>query len=91
MILTYEEAKAIRDKLTAKMEPPGAILRAFPKGAMGLTPDHIKASDAYRNARAEYEAARRALQSFNAVFTKVFKKEIQAERADRYSSKPVTV
>ncbi len=47
-------------------------------GPMGLTPDSVKFSPEFRQARADYESAFRALQSLNRRNAKRFAPEIRA-------------
>ena len=75
----YAEAKAARDVLNARVEQAGKVLEGFPKGELGLTPDHIKASPEWRKAKAEFELAFAVLRGFNKTFTKQFKREIRAD------------
>jgi hypothetical protein len=50
---------------------------------MGLTPDHVRATPEWRAAKARSKAAFAALQAFNIVFTRMFAKELRAQRAAR--------
>lgn len=77
---TYEQAKAYQDMLYSALDRANSALQAFPKGALGLTPDSVKASAEFKQANARYQAAFQAVRSFNAWFTKQYKKERQAER-----------
>ena len=54
---------AIQDRVDAA----SAALKTFAKGAMGLTPDAIKASPEYQAAKREYVAAFAALRLRNSV------------------------
>ena len=83
---TYEQAKAHQDSLYALLNAKDSALQEFPKGAMGLTPDSVKASREFKLAKAEYEIAFQAVRKFNAVFTKQYRKEIQAARMERYAN-----
>jgi hypothetical protein len=76
----YIEMKARRDNLSAMVERYSCQLQAFPRHANGLTPDAVKASDAYRQAKANYAYAFGTLRRVNAVFVKVYKRDIKAER-----------
>jgi len=77
---TYAQAKAYQDMLYSALDRADRALQAFPKGVMGLTPDSVKASAEFKQASAKYEAAFQTVRSFNAWFTKQYKKERQAER-----------
>ena len=80
---TVADAKAIRDKLYTEVSAAGAVLKAFPKGPMGLTPDAVKVSTEFRAAKARYAAAFDALRAINAMISKRFVKEQRDERAAR--------
>lgn len=81
---SFEEAKAEQAELEAQVKELGSILRSMSGGdSMGLTPDYIKKSPEWREAKAAYNEAFRELQSFNKWFTKTFKSEIRADRRKR--------
>ena len=52
---------------------------------MGLTPDHIRVLPEWRAAKVRGDKAFKALQNFNVVYVKTFKKELAAQRAQRIS------
>lgn len=81
--MSFEEAVAARDRLEQEASAAGHVLNAFPRGAMGLTPDHVRATPEWRAAKDRYKRAFAALQNFNTVFTKAFAKELRAQRAER--------
>ncbi|MFZ3482053.1 hypothetical protein [Sphingomonas sp. 3-13AW] len=73
-----------RDWLEARERTAAAALGAVPgigSGAMGLTPDDVKAEETYRRAKACHVAAFDRLRDFNRTFTKTFKSELAAQRA----------
>jgi len=81
--MCYEVAKEMQSVLIAHHREASAALRAVPgisSGSMGLTPDAVKASPAYREAREDYHACHEALGRFNRWFFKQYKAEIRAER-----------
>jgi hypothetical protein len=84
---TFEEADAESTRLEQEVSAAGAVLRAFPTGPMGLTPDHVKATPEWRAAKARYERAFAAMRKFNAVFVKVFAKELRAQRDARRAAR----
>lgn len=80
----YVSAKTQRDALQAEVDRTGAALRALSGGgAMGLTPDDVKASPEWQAAKRAYDAAFAALRQFNQRFTKDFAQDIRAERRAR--------
>lgn len=86
--VTYEEAKTMRDTLEANIAKWSEILAAYPRGPMGLTPDHLKQTPEWQHAKAECDKAFEALRRFNRVFVKRFRREIQAERRKRFPAGP---
>lgn len=77
----YVQAKAKRDALDAEATRLGRALKTgFPRSSMGLVSDEVRATPEYRKAKAESDAAFKALQNFNAQFTRRFAKEIRVER-----------
>lgn len=57
-----------RQSLTNKVAEASSALKKFPKGNMGLTPDHIRNSPEYQKAKKEYEIHFQALRSFNTKY-----------------------
>ncbi len=86
MKLTYEQAKARADELDAASKAAGKTLDTFPKGAFGLTPDHVKATPAYITAKAAFDGAFAAQRAFNGWYATAFKKERARDRAARLAS-----
>lgn len=86
MNMSYEEAKTRAEALHQAASEAGAILSGFPKGPMGLTPDHVKATQAYVEAKASYDRSFEALRAFNGWFTKRFKRERSSDRAKRLAA-----
>lgn len=80
---TFEEAKAAVARLDAGVTRTGSTLDAFPKGPMGLTPDAVRATPEWKKAKQEFDAAFADLRKFNAMFAKIFAKELRAERNTR--------
>jgi hypothetical protein len=83
MSLSFAKAKATHDRLNAEVVRTEEVLKTFPTCAMGLTPDAVKFSPEFRNAKQAFNAAFARLRAFNAVFTKTFAKELCAERRER--------
>jgi len=90
MKFTYEQAKARADELDAASKAAGAILNAFPKGAMGMTPDDVKARPDYVAAKAAFERAFAAQRNFNRLYTVAFKQERARDRATRIPAATAT-
>ena len=82
--MTFEQATHMRDIFEAQMKAASVALRAVPgvgSGAMGLTPDSVKASTAYQNAKRRFEWDFDNLRKFNAWYVKTFKTELRKARA----------
>ncbi len=84
--MKFQEVKAAAERAAALSKQYGEVLNAFPKGPLGLTPDHIKFSPAYRQAKAKFDAAFAQERRINAYLSKHFKKELQQERRNRYAT-----
>lgn len=85
--MTFEEAKAQQEIIQSKVDECSATLKEFDKfgkGNMGVTPDHIKAMPEWKQAFQNYHAAFNQLRNFNGWYVKTFKKELRAERANRF-------
>ncbi|MCR8994607.1 hypothetical protein [Brevibacillus laterosporus] len=84
--MTYEEAKAYKQKLEEKNKDDSAKLKAFgkhSKSAMNLTPDHVKVMPEWEKARRAFDHSFTELRNFNAWFVKTFKKEYVNDRRKR--------
>lgn len=79
----FDQAKAKFDRLMAAVDAASEALQQFPKGAMGLTPDAVKASPEFRAAKARFEDANAAGKKYAGPYNKRWKAEIAAERNAR--------
>lgn len=84
--MTFEQAKRRKDELESAYALHGAKLRTYPKTTMGLTPDNVRASTAWRTDKRLFDVAFASLRSFNRAFVKEYKKELRAERASRLAT-----
>lgn len=83
MSVSYEKALSIKAKLEAKLDEASARMRSIEgvgSGPLGLTPDHVKASEAFIWARAEYNDALAELRGFNTEFMRVYGKRYREDR-----------
>lgn len=71
--------QALQNALKAREVTNAAseALRAFPRGAMGLTPDDVKNSLAYKKAKNDYNVAFEKEKAFNQFLTRNYKKEYE--------------
>jgi len=53
------------DAIRAELDAASYALKAFPKGAMGLTPDSVKQSPEWKTAKHRYLVAFEMLRAFN--------------------------
>ena len=81
--MTFAEFIAARDRLDAAVEAASAALQPFPRNAVGLTPDDVKASPEWKAAHAAYWAAHGRLRAFNGLYAPRFKAELRAARQTR--------
>lgn len=84
--MTFAIAKAVQAELERARDDASRALNALAgvgTGAMGLTPDSVKASPDYRAARRAYDQRHADLAAFNARFVKQYATELAADRAAR--------
>jgi hypothetical protein len=93
--ISFDAAKALQAPLVARHDAASTAIQAFtkdvPRGPMGLLPDAVSQSPAYRALRGEYAAANDALLRFNGPFFRQFKKELRIEREARRAVRYGTV
>lgn len=85
----YAAAKAHYDALNLAVEMAGKRLGSINgvgSGPMGLTPDSVKFSPEYREARAAYDRASSMARAFNGAFVREYRRELAEERAARRAS-----
>jgi len=85
--MSYIVAKSAKALLDKALDDASAELQKFDqfKGVMGMTPDHIKASPEFRKAKHAFDVAFQTSRNFNGDFNKRYKKEIAADRRERYN------
>lgn len=82
----FEQAKTKRDHLESVVKHAESALKAIPgvsSGLMGLTPENVRLSTAYRVAKGDFNKAFAALRAFNGEFVNAFKGELANERKER--------
>ena len=80
----YAEAKQRSEELYAEVDRTSKALKALSGGGpMGLTPDDVRATREWQEAKRAYDTAFTALRNFNTVYTSRFRKEIQQDRRNR--------
>lgn len=81
--MCYEVAKEMKAVMEAREREAAAVLKAVrgdAVGPMGLTPDAVKFSPEYRQAKGDWQACNDAARRFNAWFYREFKAQVKAER-----------
>lgn len=86
---TYEEAKAIADKLWDASRAAGEVMNKFPKGPMGMTPDEVKKTPEWQKAKRNADSAHNAVRAINDYINRHFKKEYAADRKNRAANRQV--
>lgn len=82
--MDYAQAKERQAQLDAECRRTGRALQALSGGgSMGMTPDAVRATPAWKAARRAADDAFAALRSFNADYVRRFKKEIAEDRGRR--------
>lgn len=92
MKMTFEEAKSHKQNLEAINKLDSDKLKEFDKygeGVMGMTPDHVRAMSEWQLAKRNFQESFNKLREFNGWYVKAFKKELLAERRNRYSRKAI--
>ena len=74
--MTYTMYKQAAAELDRCVSETSAALKKFPRGTMGLTPDAVKATPEWQQAKKAYNLAFDQSRAFNKFFTKAYKKEI---------------
>ena len=81
--MCFEIALEMQSVLVARHREAGKRLNSIEgigSGPMGLTPDTVKASAPYREARQDYDACHEALRRFNKWFLPKYKTELRCHR-----------
>lgn len=81
--MEYSQAKIKADEVRAASIAAASVLNAFPKGVMGLTPDSVKASAEWKQAKTAFDRAFSAEQKMNAFMVKTFPAEMRNDRMSR--------
>lgn len=86
-ISSYAQAREIADAAEQTHKDAGALLRSLPRLDNGLTPDHVRATSEWQDAKHKADAAFSALQRINQIIMRHYKREYMAERAARLTAK----
>jgi hypothetical protein len=85
--MNYQEAKLYRDEMEKRHKIDSDNLKTFDKYkiSMGIVPDHIRETPEYQIVSKAVDKNFAELRNFNKWYVKTFKKEIQADRKNRYA------
>lgn len=81
--MDYAAAKRIRDCWQAEVDTATEALKAHPRNAMGLTPDEVKFSPAYRRDKRHFDNAFENLREWNGFIARNFAGEAKRDRKNR--------
>jgi len=80
----FKSALTHKQILESNVTATSTALQSFKaSGAMGLTPDAVKFSEAFKQAKENYNQAAKTLKDFNGPFLKIYKKEYVTWRAQQ--------
>ncbi len=82
-MVAFEIAKQNAEVARKASKSTGEALNAFPKGAMGITPDAVRATPEWKEAKAAFDRCFAAERAANSFLTKNFKRELLADRKAR--------
>ena len=85
----FHIAKQSKAMLENALGVADKALKAFDKygkSEMGMTPDFVRAMPEWQQSKKEFDKAFTELRNFNGWYVKTFKKEISAERKEKYKS-----
>lgn len=83
--LAKAKAEALWAENKRHSDALNAFLSQFPRGPMGLTPEHVKAMPEYQQLSRAYAESHARLGEYNKWFTKAFAKERREQKERCYS------
>lgn len=87
--MAFDQATTRYKELLAEADAAAQPLRAYPRGRMGLTPDHIKQPAKWRTEKAACDKAAENVRAFTAAYTNVFRADVRRARRERVAAIPV--
>lgn len=85
--MDYQEAKMRKQELEEINSEHSARLNTFDKNHLGMTPDHIRDTSEWKQAKKDFDQSFAELRNFNGWYVKTFKKEIQSDRRNRFAKR----
>ena len=76
----YSQLSKMADE---KVKKTSEVLGKFPKGPMGLTPDHISKTPEFKKANSDFNSAFNELRHYNGIINRNYKKEHAAAVKER--------
>jgi predicted nuclease with TOPRIM domain len=76
-VLYFEACISQKERLDKALNEASEALNKYPKGNMGLTPDHVKFSEEYRKDKSKFNKLFKAVQSINRYLNKHHKKQFR--------------
>jgi len=87
MTANFKSAIVNQATLTQALDEASEALSKYPKGEMGLTPDHVKATPQWQSDKRAFENAMKTLREFNSVMLRKYKKEYRQHMADERAAR----
>ena len=84
--MNYLEAKEISEEMNKRVDTTSNTLNSkyTQSTSLGLIPDSVRNTYEYKSDKLAFDTAFNELKSFNKIYVKTFKKEIRAERLNKY-------
>jgi len=84
--INYSQAKLISESINKRVDITSNALNSkyTQKTSIGTIPDSIRQTIQYKTDKLAFDTAFNELKSFNKIYVKTFKKEIRAERLNKY-------
>ncbi|QDH49059.1 hypothetical protein PHYNN_227 [Pantoea phage Phynn] len=83
-MLTFQQYKDQRDFIQSMIDKASKELQSFPRAAMGLVPDEVRATPEFIRAKNMYNTMFSQLRALNSSYIGIYKKELQEERKNRF-------
>ena len=83
----FNQLIATAEDIRKKCEDASILLNTFPRGPMGLTPDEVKFSPEFKEAKANYDFWNKKLRDLNGFISKNYKKELNKYNQDRRAAR----
>ena len=85
--MTYEEFKQLKAIQDERTDEADDLIKLFENGPNGLTPDHIKQSEQWKNAYYGFRREFKKTRELNQLGNRLFKKEIRRDHMEQQQAK----